>query len=78
MLRVRMQLLKNIKLALYSIAIFIELSFDGLKDAKERHELKSVITTLSLPDETVDNIRAAATKILENSNEFKEFVNNPF
>jgi len=52
----------------------IEVSFQMIKDAKLRHALNELPTTFHLPDEAIDQLRAAAATILLESPELKEVL----
>ncbi|MEN8779568.1 MAG: patatin-like phospholipase family protein [Desulfobacterales bacterium] len=52
----------------------IEVGFEALKDTEERNYFSSVPTTLNLPEEQVDRLRAVAGKILFSAPDFKRLV----
>jgi len=54
----------------------INVSFDSLADAKEREYLLNLPTTLSLPPEAIDRLRAAAASLLRNSTAYRKLVND--
>ena len=54
----------------------IEVKFDALKDEAERHYFKSLPTSFKLSEEQVDNLRDAAHRILTQSGEFKQLLDD--
>ena len=52
----------------------VEVNLDLLADAEERTELKQLPTSLHLPAEAVDRLRAAARQLLRGSPEFQRFL----
>ena len=53
---------------------FIHVGFDALADASERSFFRSLLTTFTLPDSTVDRLVAAGGTILRDSPEFKRLL----
>jgi NTE family protein len=53
---------------------FIHVGFDALADASERSYFRSLLTTFTLPDSTVDRLVAAGGSILRDSPEFKRLL----
>lgn len=54
----------------------VEVKFDALKDETERWYLKRLSTSFNLAPEDVDNLRAAASRILTESSEFQRLLND--
>ena len=54
----------------------IDISFAALKDKSEFAYLNELPTTFSLPDESVDRLRAAAGTIINDSAEFQRLLND--
>jgi NTE family protein len=54
----------------------IEVKFDALKDEAERHYFKSLPTSFKLSEEQVDNLRDAAHRILTQSGEFRQLLDD--
>jgi NTE family protein len=54
----------------------IEVGFNALPTEEERARFSSIPTTLSLPKETVDNLRGVAGRILYDSKEFQRLVHD--
>ncbi len=52
----------------------INVSFDELSDESEREYLLNLPTTLSLPPEAIDRLRAAAARLLHNSVAYRKLV----
>ncbi|MBC8752086.1 MULTISPECIES: patatin-like phospholipase family protein [Paraburkholderia] len=52
----------------------IDVSFEALKDETERHYLNNLPTSLVLPDEAVDRLRAAAGKIILDSPDLQQML----
>lgn len=52
----------------------VEVKFDALKDEMERWYYKRLSTSFVLPPEDVDNLRAAAGRILTESREFQQLL----
>jgi NTE family protein len=52
------------------------IEFEGLKDAARRRHFHGIPTTLTLPEETVDELRMVARELLFDSSEFQRFVND--
>ncbi|MEW6305226.1 MAG: patatin-like phospholipase family protein [Verrucomicrobiota bacterium] len=52
----------------------IELSFDAVPDEKERAFFKSLPTSLTLPPETVDRLRAVAAQLLRQSGQYQRLL----
>ncbi|MBI5073796.1 MAG: patatin-like phospholipase family protein [Nitrospirae bacterium] len=52
----------------------VEVKFDALKDEMERWYYKRLSTSFALPPEDVDNLRAAAGRILTESREFQQLL----
>lgn len=52
----------------------VEVKFDALKDDMERWYYKRLSTSFDLPPEDVDNLRAAAGRILSESREFQRLL----
>ena len=52
----------------------IEVSFQALKDGAERDYLNNLPTSFSLPSEAVDRLRAAAGKIILDSPDFQQML----
>lgn len=60
---------------LYELELFlVDVSFDGIKDAKTRHEFKNLPTSFKLTAEQVDKLQAMGGKLLRDNKEFKEFM----
>jgi NTE family protein len=58
-----------------SISLFaIDVSFEAMTDADERHYLMSLPTSLALPPKAIDRLRRAAGQLLEASPEFNAFI----
>ena len=55
---------------------FIHVGFDALADASERSFFRSLLTTFTLPDSTVDRLVAAGGTILRDSPEFKRLLSD--
>jgi NTE family protein len=53
---------------------FVVVEFDRLKDDRRREDFLRVPTSLSLPEHTVDELRAVARELLFESREFNRFV----
>lgn len=53
---------------------FIPIGFDGVADASERSYFRSLLTTFTLPDSTVDRLIAAGGTILREAPEFKRLM----
>ncbi len=47
-----------------------------LSDPKQREYFNAIPTTLALPDEDIDAIRALAGQLLDGSKEFEDFTNS--
>jgi hypothetical protein len=54
----------------------IEVGFDSLPDEEERHNFFNIPTTLSLPEETVNELREVAARILFASEPFQKLVHD--
>jgi hypothetical protein len=54
----------------------VELHFDQLPDASERHFFNSVPTSLQLPSKTVDRLRQLAARQLADNVEFRRLVSD--
>jgi len=52
----------------------VEVSFDALTDVREQAYLKGLSSSVSLPNEAIDRLRAAARQILSESDEFQAFL----
>jgi NTE family protein len=52
----------------------IEVGFNALHDEQERHYFSNIPTTLSLPEETVNELREVAARILYASEPFRKLV----
>ena len=52
----------------------IEVEFDALTDEAERRFFESVPTSLKLPAETVDRVRAAAARLLRQSDSYQQLL----
>lgn len=52
----------------------VDASFDAVRDPAERKYLLNLPTTLSLPPEAVDRLRAAAAQVLQDSVAFRKLV----
>ena len=50
------------------------LSFDGLADAADREFFNTLPTTLTLPESTIDRLRAVGGELLRQSPEFRRFL----
>ena len=53
---------------------FIHVGFDALADASERSFFRSLLTTFTLPDSTVDRLVAAGGSLLRDAPEFKRLL----
>jgi NTE family protein len=53
---------------------FIHVGFDALADASERSFFRSLLTTFTLPDSTVDRLVAAGGTLLRDAPEFKRLL----
>ena len=60
----------------YPQTYLVHLRFDSLRDVSERQFLNSIGTSLTLPRESVDRVRAAAKKLLDDSPQFQEFLHS--
>ena len=60
----------------YPQTSLVHLRFDSLQDDSERQFLNSIGTSLDLPRESVDRIRAAAKKLLDDSPQFQDFLHS--
>jgi NTE family protein len=54
----------------------IEVSFQALKDTAERQFLNQMPTSLTLPAESVDHLRAAAARIVLESPDLREVLHS--
>ncbi len=54
----------------------VEVKFDALKDEVERWYFKRLSTSFALPSEDIDNLRAAAGRILAESKEFQRLLHD--
>jgi NTE family protein len=54
----------------------IEVKFDALKDEAERHYFKRLPTSFKLPEKEVDKLRDAAHRILTQSGEFRQLLDD--
>jgi hypothetical protein len=52
----------------------VVISFDSLEDPKERDFFNNLPTTFSLPSETIDRLRAVASKLLTESPEYQRLL----
>jgi NTE family protein len=60
----------------YPQTSLVHLRFDSLQDDSERQFFNSIGTSLTLPRESVDRIRAAAKKLLDDSPQFQDFLHS--
>lgn len=60
----------------YPQTCLVQLRFDSLRDDIERQFLNSIGTSLALPRESVDRVRAAAKKLLGDSPQFQDFLHS--
>jgi len=60
----------------YPQTSLVHLRFDSLQDDSERQFLNSIGTSLALPRESVDRVRAAAKKLLDDSPQFQDFLHS--
>ena len=60
----------------YPQTSLVHLRFDSLQDGSERQFLNSIGTSLALPRESVDRVRAAAKKLLDDSPQFQDFLHS--
>ncbi|MBF0551075.1 MAG: hypothetical protein HQK60_11135 [Deltaproteobacteria bacterium] len=60
----------------YPQTSLVHLRFDSLQDDSERNFLNSIGTSLTLPRESVDRVRAAAKKLLDESPQFQDFLHS--
>jgi len=58
----------------FYIFYIIEVGFNALHDEEERHYFSNIPTTLSLPEETVNQLREVAARILYASEPFRKLV----
>jgi NTE family protein len=54
----------------------VHLRFDSLEDDSERQFLNGIGTGLALPRESIDRVRAAAKKLLDDSPQFQDFLHS--
>jgi len=54
---------------------FIYIGFDMLKDPDERYRFFNIPTTFSLSENDINDVRAVAGRLLDDSKSFKKFVN---
>jgi NTE family protein len=60
----------------YPQTALVHLRFDSLQDDSEREFLNSTGTSLALPLESVDRVRVAAKKLLDDSPQFQDFLHS--
>ena len=60
----------------YPQTSLVHLRFDSLQDDSERQFLNSIGTSLDLPRESVDRVRAAAKQLLDDSPQFQDFLHS--
>ncbi|MFZ2444901.1 MAG: patatin-like phospholipase family protein [Syntrophobacteraceae bacterium] len=60
----------------YPQTSLVHLRFDSLQDDSERQFLNSIGTGLALPRESIDRVRAAAKKLLDDSPQFQDFLHS--
>lgn len=60
----------------YPETYLVHLRFDSLGDDNEREFLNGIGTSLALPRESVDRVRAAAKKLLDGSPQFQDFLHS--
>ncbi len=60
----------------YPQTSLVHLRFDSLEDDTERQFFNSIGTRLELPRESVDRVRAAAKKLLDDSPQFQDFLHS--
>jgi NTE family protein len=60
----------------YPQTSLVHLRFDSIRDDNERQFLNSIGTSLALPRESVDRVRAAAKKLLDDSPQFQNFLHS--
>jgi NTE family protein len=58
----------------YPQTFLVHLRFDSLQDESEREFFNSTGTSLALPLESVDRVRVAARKLLDDSPQFQDFL----
>ncbi len=60
---------------LYAFDLYLShVAFDYIEDPKTRFDFKNLPTTFSLPEETVDALRAIGKKLLRDNSEFKRLL----
>ena len=60
----------------YPQTFLVHLRFDSLQDESEREFFNSTGTSLALPLESVDRVRVAARKLLDDSPQFQDFLHS--
>ena len=60
----------------YPQTSLVHLRFDSLRDDSERQFLNSIGTNFSLPRESIDRVRAAVKKLLDDSPQFQNFLHS--
>lgn len=53
---------------------FIQIDFNGIQDERRNRLLNMVSTSLTLPEQQVNDLRSAAKTLLENSPEFQRLL----
>ena len=54
----------------------MEVNFDAIQEEKERGFFNKILTSYSLPSETVDKLRDVAGQLLDESPEFQRLLND--
>ena len=60
----------------YPQTSLVHLRFDSLEDDSERQFFNSIGTSLALPRESIERVRAAAKKLLDDSPQFQDFLHS--
>lgn len=61
---------------LYPQTALVHLRFDSLRDESERQFLNGIGTSLALPRESIDRVRAASKELLDASPQFQDFLHS--